>query len=120
GSGSVTGFTIVDPGAGYVSSPDLHITLPGVQATVLPVMAGDRVASFQIVNPGANYAVPPILTITSPYPFTLEGQEVAYFQTGFDNVIIGRADGKHTFHAAQATSFSDAVTLRSPAKGGGF
>ena len=116
--GAVTGFTIVDPGSGYVTAPELQITLPGVQATVTATLVGDRVSAFNIISPGANYTVPPVLDITPPFPFNLEAQQVQYFQTGFDNVIIGRADGRHVFYAAQA-SFLNGLTLRSPGSGGG-
>ena len=120
GTGTVTGFTITDQGSGYISTPELRIVLPGVQATVIAEMNGPRVRDFKVINPGANYVVPAVLDIATPFPFTFENSAVAFFQTGFDEVVIGRADGRHVFHAAAASSFTDGVTLRSPAKGGGF
>ena len=115
--GAVTGVTILDAGAGYYSAPEVHFALPGEQATARALIGSNgRVTGLQIVNAGSNYATPPVVTIADPFPFSLKAEEIGYFQDGFDQIIVGRADGRHTFQSADA-SFGDGIELRSPLGG---
>ncbi|MEM8874157.1 MAG: DUF4347 domain-containing protein [Planctomycetota bacterium] len=114
--GQVTGFTVTDPGSGYGSAPEVRISLPGQQATARAVITGDRVTSLTIESPGANYQTPPTVEIGDPYPFSLKEAELDYFEDGFEEIIIGRIDGSHTFHSANAT-FTDGIRLRAPRGG---
>jgi hypothetical protein len=116
-NGRVTGVTITDGGAGYYSVPEVRFSLPGVQATAEAVVIDGKVAALTILNPGANYPSAPTVEIQAPYAFSLEAEEVAYLEEGFKEVIIGRDDGSHTFHAA-AAEFKDATRLRAPRTGG--
>ncbi len=111
--GVVTGVTITDGGSGYLTTPEVVIAAPGTTARARAIVQNQRVVGFDIINPGTNYASAPDVVIAQPYPFNLEGEEIAYFQDGFDDIIIGRTEGRHLFHSADA-SFADGVTLRSP------
>lgn len=116
-NGIVTGFRVTSPGSGYITAPKVNVALPGVQATASATIAGGKVTALNILNPGANYSVPPAITVAAPYPFSLEAEEIAYFQEGFDNIVIGREDGSHIVHSA-AAEFADGVTIRAPRAGG--
>ncbi|MCD4699946.1 MAG: FapA family protein, partial [Phycisphaerae bacterium] len=117
--GVVTGFTITNAGSGYYTAPTVVVLLPGAQATARATIENGVVVGFQILNPGSNYAAAPTVTVAQPYVFDLDGDEIAFFQDGFDEVIIGREDGSHTFYSPMA-SFQDNLRLRAPRIGGNF
>lgn len=63
--GAITGFTITNPGRGYIAAPT--ITLPvGTGAAPTVAVIGGYVASVEITNPGSGYSTAPTVTITGP------------------------------------------------------
>jgi hypothetical protein len=69
--GSVTGFKILDAGAGYTSAPFITITNPvsGITATATAVITSQGyINNIILTNPGSGYvpSVPPIVMISPP------------------------------------------------------
>ena len=123
--GVITGFTITNPGSGYVSTPTISIGSPGqalVQAVLDtahpdPVTGRFSVKEFVVTNAGRNYRSVPTIEVAAPYDFTLDADEVNKFAESFAQVVIGRIEGQHLFHSPEA-AFNGAVVLRAPRAGG--
>jgi hypothetical protein len=123
--GVITGFTITNPGSGYVTTPTISIASPGqalVQAVLDtanpdPVTGRFAVKEFVVTNPGRNYQSAPFIEVAAPYDFTLDADEVDKFAESFAQVVIGRIEGQHLFHSPEA-AFNGAVVLRAPRSGG--
>lgn len=65
GGGAITGFTITNPGRGYLTPPS--ITLPvGTGADPVAAVLGGYVASINVTNPGSGYSTAPTVTIVGP------------------------------------------------------
>ena len=66
-TGTVTSFTITEPGDSYTEAPAVLLGAPnvsgGVQATAHAVLDGDAVAEIIIDNPGTGYTSAPSVTI---------------------------------------------------------
>ncbi|MGB8852028.1 MAG: DUF4347 domain-containing protein [Pirellulales bacterium] len=123
--GVITGFTITNPGSGYVTTPTISIASPG-QALVRavldtaspdPVTGRFSVKEFVVTNPGRNYQSAPFIEVAAPYDFTLDADEIDKFAQSFAQVVIGRIEGQHLFHSPEAV-FNGAVVLRAPRAGG--
>ena len=76
-NGAVTGFTITNPGSGYVTPPTVSITnnigdkdfsSSGLTTAIgrANVSIGNTVSSIHIVNPGIGYTSSPLVTISDP------------------------------------------------------
>ncbi|MFO0227293.1 MAG: hypothetical protein ACK52B_02625, partial [Gammaproteobacteria bacterium] len=122
--GVITGFTITNGGGGYASAPSVSIASPGqalVQAILEskpdPVSGRYSVKEFRVTNAGRNYTTAPNIEVAAPYDFTLDGDEIAQFDTAFTQVVIGRIEGQHLFHSPEA-SLGSGVVLRAPRAGG--
>ena len=123
--GVITGFTITNPGSGYVTTPTVSLPSPGqalVQAVLDtanpdPVTGRFAVKEFVVTNPGRNYRSAPFIEVAAPYDFTLDSDEVQKFATSFAQVVIGRIEGQHLIHSPEAV-FDGAVVLRAPRSGG--
>jgi hypothetical protein len=119
--GAITGFTITNGGSGYAFAPGVSIASPGqalVQAVLDtappdPVTGRFAVKQFVVTNPGRNYTTAPNIEVAAPYDFTLDADEIAMFDTAFEQVVIGRIEGQHLFHSPEA-SFGSGVVLRAP------
>ena len=123
--GAITGFTITNPGGGYASAPNVTVASPG-QALVRAVLDTARpdpvtgrfaVSHFVIDSAGRNYTTAPTIEVAAPYDFTLDADEIAQFDTAFNQVVIGRIEGQHLFHSPEA-SLGSGVVLRAPRAGG--
>jgi hypothetical protein len=67
----VSGITVVDPGAGYTSAPQVTFpdptgTGPHVRATAVAVIGTGSVIEVSLTNPGNGYTAAPIPTIAAP------------------------------------------------------
>ena len=123
-NGTITGFTIIKGGGGYSSSPAVAISTPGqalveaiLESQPDPVSGRYSVKEFRITNAGRNYTTAPSIEVAAPYDFTLDGDEIAQFDTAFRQVVIGRIEGQHLFHSPEAT-LGSGVVLRAPRAGG--
>ena len=73
-NGSVTGFSIVDPGKGYSNLPSPQISVANVgfittgRATATASAVGDVVANLNVINPGVGYTLIPPVIIETPKP----------------------------------------------------
>ena len=95
--GVVTGFTITDPGSGYIAPPTVSIsntigdklyTSSGLTTAIVRanVSAGNTVSSIHIVNPGLGYSLAQSVTIADP-PTTGIGTFV------FNELVTGSISG---------------------------
>ena len=125
-NGTITGFTIKENerGGGYSSAPAVSVSAPGqalveaiLESTPDPVSRRYSVKEFRITNAGRNYTTAPTIEVAAPYDFTLDGDEIAQFDTAFSQVVIGRIEGQHLFHSP-AASLGSGVVLRAPRAGG--
>jgi hypothetical protein len=124
--GAITSFTIINGGGGYSSAPFVLVESPGqalVEAILEtkpdPVTGRYAVKEF-VIKPGKagrNYTAAPNIEVAAPYDFTLDGDEIAQFDTAFKQVVIGRIEGQHLFHSPEA-SLGSGVVLRAPRAGG--
>ena len=119
--GTITGFTITHGGSGYSFAPGVSVASPGqalVQAVLDtahpdPVTGRFAVKEFVVTNAGRNYTTAPNIEVAAPYDFTLDADEIAMFDKGFKQVVIGRIEGQHLFHSPEAV-LGSGVVLRAP------
>ena len=110
-NGEVIGIEILNAGSGYTSSPRVNIALPGAQATARAQVQNGRVVGFFELQGGSNYSFVPRVTIDQPFTFGLDQFEIDFFQAGFDNFEVGRADGRNKVVTA-TQQFQETTILR--------
>lgn len=65
GSGAITGYTITNPGRGYIVPPTITVpTGTGMDPAV--AVLGGYVSSIEVTNPGSGYSTVPSVTIVGP------------------------------------------------------
>ncbi|OWK40275.1 RTX toxin [Fimbriiglobus ruber] len=65
--GGVTGFTITNPGSGYITVPNVRLTGGGgVGATATATVFGGVVTAITVTNAGTGYVTAPTVTIDAP------------------------------------------------------
>ena len=62
-TGTITGFSITNPGSGYLSSPTITITA-GSGATATAGYSGKILTGITVTNPGTDYSFPPKVVIS--------------------------------------------------------
>lgn len=80
GAGAITGFTIVNPGAGYITAPTLSVAT-GTGADPMVAVLGGYIADIEITNPGSGYSTSPTVTIV--------GANTIPATTGTASVVLG-------------------------------
>jgi len=96
-NGAVTGFTITNPGSGYITPPTVSIantigdkdfSSSGLTTSIgkANVSIGNTISSIHVANPGVGYTIAPIVTIADP-PLTGIGTFV------FNELVTGSISG---------------------------
>jgi len=81
--GAVTGFTMVNQGAGYTNVPTVTIADPSapVQAVATSTLSGDGVASFSVTTAGSGYPSAPTVTVDAA-PAAIRARATANLTNG--------------------------------------
>lgn len=79
------GVIVLDTGRNYVDPPtvtayiDTEIyPIPTREASLLPIMSGDKVIGVKVVDPGENYAVTPEIIVSNSFEITFEDTQINY------------------------------------------
>jgi len=81
--GAVSGFTMVNQGAGYTNVPTVTIADPSapVQAVATSTLSGDGVASFSVTTAGSGYPSAPTVTVAAA-PAAIRARATANLTNG--------------------------------------
>jgi hypothetical protein len=79
--GAITGYTITNPGRGYITAPTISVA-GGTGASPAVAVLGGYVASIQITNPGTGYATSPTVTVVGPNTIPAQVGTVTIVQSG--------------------------------------
>lgn len=90
GDGIIGVVTVTDGGSGYISSPNVTFSSPGVGITatgIANVNSSGQVTSIFITNSGLGYTSPPTITISNPFIISGIGTYT------FNEIVIGDESG---------------------------
>jgi hypothetical protein len=109
--GTIASITMIDGGAGYLSTPEVSIATPvglgtSTRAYATAVLSGDTVGSIIVTTEGSGYisTIPPIVSIETPKAIREEISNVTYLGD-FGN-IIGVSSALSTVSFGSSVSIS--------------
>ncbi|MCX8497325.1 MAG: hypothetical protein ORN51_14180 [Akkermansiaceae bacterium] len=105
--GTITSYTITNPGKGYSSPPTVTVNAARTAATAIASLSNGGVSSYTITSPGMGYSSSPSVTVASPpAPVTATATSRIYSSGEVAIISVGNAGQGYT--SAPAISFSAA------------